>query len=513
MSKSSRRPQREVTKKLKRNIKKGQTDIRHILTAEELTIHNRTAANNRKHSGLTLDDEKAEYEEPVKITLRAFGKMLPTLIDRFSKIHDPRNQSRIKYKIAQLMLSGLFLFLYKIESCRKFTADMTAASVFDRLKEIYPELAQIPHASTLTTVFDMTDPEEIQEATVLLIKQLIRAKKFKHLLIKGCLPLSIDGTQKVTRDGELNDPQWLHRTAGKGITAKVQQYVFIVEMSLTFCNGLRIPLLTEFLRLTDDHLENIELKQDCELSAFYRIVEKLMRYFPRTNFILLLDNLYANKSVCDFLRNKKLNFMIKLPRKLKELSGVLDEAKDTAQEATGQIGYRERRQQFYFVNNIEFGDKELNDIHLIASVDQWDICNEETGGEIKNQRNEHRWISSMPLSYKNAHELCNLAARKRGYIEDEINTAKHRGFNYTHIYAHAWNAMKAYHYLMRLAQAVLALIASVKLIKQLIRQHGWGRTLKLLYQGLATVILPKKFFREAKKLNPSLRLDLLPREI
>ena len=67
------------------------------------------------------------------------------------------------------------------------------------------------------------------------------------------------------------------------------------------------------------------------------------------------------------------------------------------------------------------------------------------------KENRHVWISSRPLSRLNVHTRCNLGARYRWGIEGAFLVEKHQGYAYEDTFAKHWNAMKGYHYLMRLA--------------------------------------------------------------
>ena len=51
----------------------------------------------------------------------------------------------------------------------------------------------------------------------------------------------------------------------------------------------------------------------------------------------------------------------------------------------------------------------------------------------------------------NLHARCNLGARYRWGIETGFLVEKHQGYSYEHVFSKNWNAMKGYHYLMRLA--------------------------------------------------------------
>ena len=70
------------------------------------------------------------------------------------------------------------------------------------------------------------------------------------------------------------------------------------------------------------------------------------------------------------------------------------------------------------------------------------------------------------------HERCNLGARHRWGIESSILVEKRHGYQYEHIFSYNWNAMKGYHYLMRLGHLINILaIYSERLVK-MVRELG-----------------------------------------
>jgi hypothetical protein len=57
------------------------------------------------------------------------------------------------------------------------------------------------------------------------------------------------------------------------------------------------------------------------------------------------------------------------------------------------------------------------------------------------------------------HVRCNLGGRHRWGIEEGFLVEKQQGYCYEHCYAQNWNAMRGYHYLMRIGH-LLNLLAS-----------------------------------------------------
>ena len=346
---------------------------------------------------------------------------------------------------------------------------------------------------------------EIEKVHIQLIRDLIDNKKFKKLLIKGCLPITIDGAQKLCRNGLLQDGRWCEREVGKEGS---QQYVYTIEANITLKNGLSIPLLTEYLYRDNDQIANPTGKQDCELTAFVRMAKKLKNYFPRLKIILFMDSLYATQGVMEICFENDWEFMITLPtRKLKSLAKSLNKKKENSQFIPDQTHYRERRQEFYWDNHVSYGDYCHLNIHLVGCLEKYHIVNKQTG-EVEMAHSTHSWISSIPLSISKLHELCNLGARKKELIEDSFNTEKNRGYKYKHAFSFNWHAMQGFHYLMRLAHAINAISEFTKKIKNLVKNMGCSATLKYIKETLFNPWLSNEWYEKQLLLTPQLRFQL-----
>ncbi len=186
------------------------------------------------------------------------------------------------------------MFIFQLGSRREVNRVMTRPQFIENLQQFFPELERLPHADTLYRLLRDIDVEHIEQAHADLIRRLIRDKKFLRFLINNCYPIAIDGSQKFTRD-HLWDVNPLQRTHGKEENSHTQYYVYVLEASLSFRNGMVIPLLSEFLEY--DKGDTDSNKQDCEQRAFHRLSTRLKQLFPNLHIILLLDGLYANGPV------------------------------------------------------------------------------------------------------------------------------------------------------------------------------------------------------------------------
>jgi hypothetical protein len=406
------------------------------------------------------------------------------------------------------MLYGLLAFIFRLSSRREINRELTGMVVFENLKKIFPELESIPHADTLARLLEKINVKDIERTHILLINQLIRNKKFKKLLISGCLPIAIDGTQKLYRDGELQDLRWLSRKVGSEEARQNQQYVYVLEANIVFKNGLTIPLLTEYLQTDWNALSNPKEKQDCELVALERLAAKLKKYFPRLKFIVFADALFATQSVLGILNKYRWEYVIQFSKnKLKNFAELINSRKEYAHTITGQSYYRERHQEFYWYNDVTWGYEFQLKLHLVSCLEKWEEVDKETG-EIILKYSQHQWLSSIRINIENVHELCNLGARKIGLIEDSINTEKHRGYHYEHAFSYDWNAMQGFHLLLRLAHAVNAISEFTKKLKKWIKEQGCSATLKLIKETIFNPWLPKEWYEQQHKKLARLTLQL-----
>lgn len=371
------------------------------------------------------------------------------------------------------MLYGILMFAYQMSSRREANRVMTTPQFVKNLQLLFPELESIPHHDSLKRLLAKIDVEQIEQAHIELIRRLIRNKKFYRYLINNTYPIAIDGTQKFKRN-EIWSEECCGRTVGKGDKARPQYFVYTLEATLSFHNGMVIPLMSEFLEYTKG--DTSEKKEDCETKAFKRLSARLKKEFKRLRIMLLLDGLYPNGPIMEICRKNKWDFMIVLQNK--SLPSVWAEFHGLAKlqsNHTENMIWGDRKQEFEWVNEIEYyygpNQKKKIILHVVTCKEHW-LEVDKSSGEIIKKISHHAWISSKPLTKSNLHERCNLAARYRWGIESNILIEKHHGYQYEHCFSYDWKAMKGYHYLMHLAHLLNVLIEYSENLSEYIRENG-----------------------------------------
>ncbi|HEV2732322.1 MAG TPA: transposase family protein [Terriglobales bacterium] len=400
------------------------------------------------------------------------------LLKKLEQIRDPRNPKTIRHKVVVLILYGILMFVFQMASRREANRQMSLPMFQENLRLLFPELESLPHQDTLNRLLAGIEVEQIGETLIEMIQRFIRKKKFYRYLVSNCFPVAIDGTQKLVRDFRWSE-QCLERQVqckqeDGMMGSEPQYYVYVVEVNLAFANGMTIPLLSEFLDYQKgDEGKN---KQDCELKGFYRLAQRLKEYFPRLPVLVLLDGLYANGPVVELCRRYHWQFMVVLQDD--SLTSVWEEYRGLGQLVRQnhlKQNWGNRKQQFRWVNDIvyHYGERERKKqvLHVVTCEETWEEIAKNSPA-IEQKTSRHAWISSQPLSRENVHERCNLGARHRWGIENSLLVEKHHGYQYEHCFSHDWNAMRGYHFLMRLGHLLNILAQNTARLARVVRSRG-----------------------------------------
>jgi len=503
----------ERRRQQKQQRREAQRQLRQQQKADGLTPFPTTTTANAKSEWTTLAEEKQARQEAVEEQLRVYRNILPILLKRFEKIPDPRNPKTIKHKSTVLMVYGILAFVFQMGSRREANREMTMPQFQENLKLLFPELDSVPHQDTLNRLLTQIEVDQIQDTLIELIQRFIRKKKFYRYLVSNRYPIAMDGTQKLVRNHcwaeECLERQIQHKEKDGTVTTRSQYYVYVLEASLAFPNGMTIPLMSEFL--SDAEGDQVGSKQDCEVKAFKRLAKKIKVRFPRLPIQVLLDGLYPNGPVLELCRQYHWQFMIvlqddSLPSVWEEVRGLERLEKQNRFERT----WGNRRQRFRWVNNIEYrwgpNDRKRQTIHVVICEETWKEIDTQTAC-IQEKTSRHAWISSQPLNRDNVHERCNLSARNRWAIENNILVEKRHGYQYEHCFSENWEAMRGYHFLMRLAHLINILAQNTAVLAKMVRRWGLRGLIQLIRDTCKGAWLDAERIRRLHASAPQLRFE------
>ena len=506
MSKLSR-PGREEITRLRKEKKEAEKELRAKQKAEGLRIPVTASIPNRKCGYRSVEEEQEARETAATEQMRVFRSQLPMVLKRLSKIKDPRNPKKIRHKLSALMIYGILMFVLQMSSRREANREMTRPQFMESLKLLFPELEDIPHNDTLMRVLSVIEVGEIEGALMAAVHKLIKNKKFARYLVDNRYAIAIDGTQKFKRD-VLWAEECSEREVKDGDDTRTQYYVYVLEANLVFSNGMSIPLMSEFSNYAGGDTETE--KQDCEQKAFKRLAKRLKNEFSRLSIMVLLDGLYPNGPIMEVCRKNRWDFMIVLQDK--SLPSVWEEYEGLKKLETDNHFYRtwgDRHQHFEWVNNIEYyygtNGRKRQIIHMVICNETWKEVAKDSA-EIVTKKSRHVWISDKPFAKENVHERCNLCARHRWGIETGILVEKRHGYCYEHSFSYNWNAMKGYHYLMRLGHFINILSIYSECLARIVGEFGVRGFIRFVRETLIGPWLSPPWVQERLGANFQLRL-------
>ena len=375
-------------------------------------------------------------KNPIEACNKVQQRFCPDLFGQFGQTYDPRHQSYIIYT-NRIMLGQIY---YKgiagITSMQDMTDKFNNQQIVDNIAALMgAELDEtLPHHVTENEYLERLNPDELQKVVQDMVYQMIRRKSFDDAKFMKEWIIIIDGTQLYSGDRQINE-KCLERHYNKGTAQETVNYhVDVLEAKIYFGSGLVCSICSEFIENNGEDAEKqknmseTERKQDCELKAFKRMAEKLKKAFPRLPILLLMDSLYASKSVMDLCKEYKWNYIIRfkdgsIPSIAREYEAIPEK---------NQAGNAE------YINEIDYEG------HKVNLLKYWEETVEK--GEIK--VTTFQWITDIEITQKNALKIARTG-RQRWKIENEgFNRQKNWLADITH--ACSWDewALKN-HYLMQ----------------------------------------------------------------
>ncbi|MFN8672885.1 MAG: hypothetical protein U0457_12485 [Candidatus Sericytochromatia bacterium] len=132
-------------------------------------------------------------------------------------------------------------------------------------------MISIPNGDTLAYFWNKFQISELEKLTYKMSNKLLRSRQLENYRLGIYYLIAIDGTE-IYRFTEKHCEHCLYETRN----GKKQYFHRVLEAKIVTSNGLAISVATEFIENPADKEFD---KQDCELKAFYRLSEKIKKFF------------------------------------------------------------------------------------------------------------------------------------------------------------------------------------------------------------------------------------------
>lgn len=381
---------------------------------------------------------------PLEELLIIIKQYFPKFYNWLDKLTDTRNQSYVTYDIKVCIVTQILALCSGINSMnklgREFNSDETLNNINNILNSNYIEL---PHKDTIINIISEIKHSELEKIQTDMIKILIRSKMLDKYRFKGFFHVVIDGTGLYSTKVDLGE-QAITKVYNEGQDNETKLYSYYALEAKLICGNLTFSLATEFVlneTYQDENGNEIRKfdKQDCELKAAYRLLDKIKKRFPKLPIIIGADALYLGKPFLKLCDKYKFEYIIRYKEdSASSIKKNFDEFKITE----GNYQYQ---------NEVIYGELE-NKTFYTVNVISYDEIDE--NGNATN----FTYITSLEITSKNKENIVSLG-RHRWKIENKgFKEQKSDVLDISHIYTKDCNGTKNIYLLIQFSHTILNLL-------------------------------------------------------
>lgn len=387
---------------------------------------------------------------PLEELLIIIKQYFPKLTNWIDNLTDSRHQSYITYDFKICLLTQILAFCSSYQSMNKIGRDFNSDIVINNINHILKtNYIELPHKDTLINVISEIKHEELELIQTKIIKTLIRSKMLDKYRFDGLFYVVIDGTGLYSTKVNLGE-QAITKVFNEGEDNEYTLYSYYALEAKLVCGNMTFSLATEFVENETYTDENGNIyrkfdKQDCELKAAYRLLEKIKKRFPKLPIIIGGDALYMGKPFLKLCDKYKFEYII---RYKEDSASTIKKDFDKFHIIDGNYKYQ---------NEIIYGEPDEIKQYYTVNVISYDeeIINEEAG---KVTTKNFSYITSLKITNKNKEKIVQLG-RKRWIIENKgFKEQKSDVLNITHIYTKNCNGTKNIYLLIQFAHTILNLL-------------------------------------------------------
>ena len=385
--------------------------------------------------------------EELLIIIKQYFPKLTTWIDNLT---DTRNQSYITYDFKICLLTQILAFCSSYQSMNKIGRDFNSDIVINNINHILKtNYIELPHKDTLINIISEIKFEELEKIQTNIVRTLIRTKMLDKYRFNGLFHVVIDGTGLYSTKVNLGE-QAITKVFNEGEENEYTLYSYYALEAKLVCGNMTFSLATEFVEnetYTDKDGNTYRKfdKQDCELKASYRLLQKIKKRFPKLPIIIGGDALYTGKPFLKLCDKYKFEYII---RYKEDAASTIKKDFDKFNIIDGNYKYQ---------NGIIYGEADENKKYYTVNVISYDekIINEETGEVTKTN---FSYVTSLKITNKNKEKILQLG-RRRWKIENKgFKEQKSDVLNITHIYTKNCNGTKNIYLLIQFAHTILNLL-------------------------------------------------------
>lgn len=397
------------------------------------------------------------------LTVDAFIERLKS-----KELTDRRTGQNVQYRVNDAALAAFAIFYMQSGSFLAGQRHLQQTKGKSNAKAVF-QMEHIPTDTHIRNLLDPVSPTELADEFQFLLDEMADSGYLNQWrVLKGRLAFSLDGVYYFSSQ-KISCRRCQTRELAEG--ERLYTHSAITPVVVAPGYGQVLPYVPEFIVPQDG-----EEKQDCEINAVKRWLQREQTVLRRYRAILLGDDLYSKQPLCGLVLANKGDFIFVCHRESHPaLYAVVDAVDGLDQLPTicqrhwnGQHG---EIWTYHYLNDVPLRGGE-GALHL--NWCDWVVTHEETGAVL--YRNE--WVTNLKLDETNTPEVV-ACGRARWKSENENNNVlKNHGYHIDHNFGHGQEHLSTTLLTLNLLAFLLHTIAQVadEVYQQIRRALGPRRT-------------------------------------
>jgi len=360
----------------------------------------------------------------------SFSSLRDVLSEKAVGLPDDRQTGKVEHSIHDVVMCAFAMMYFQDPSLLQFQRRMEDAKETSNMKGLF-RIDSIPGDKQIREVLDEVAPLPLEEVFSDYVGRLQRGKHLEPYRVLGkYYPVVIDGSEYFSSE-KLHCPGCLTRK--KRFTHQIVQAALVHPDKSQV-----IPLVPEEVKNSDG-----AEKQDCEINAGKRLIEKLRKIHPKLPLIIVGDGLYSKQPFILKVCSEQMHYVLVAKETDHE---VLMEYVNGAR-SLGEVSRMEmkdakgRRHVYEWINGVPLNGK-----------DDAPSVNYFAYSLFHNDKKTYynSWVTDIPIGEENIEELAKIG-RTRWKIENEVfNTVKNHGYHIEHNYGHGNNHLSFNFFLLNM---------------------------------------------------------------
>ncbi len=408
--------------------------------------------------------ELKSHTNPLEQLIIILKNVFPNLLSDLGNLSDSRNESYTEYSMQEITVIRLIALCCGIQSMKEIVTKLNKKEFIDNINKILDtNLTEFPCDDTISNVINSINVLELDKLRTKLTRKLIESKTLDRFrLSNGSFYVVIDGSGLFSTRIDLGK-NCIYKIHNKGTDKEYTEYQYYVLEAKLICNNYVFSFATEFVE--NEYMNNETEKQDCELKAAHRLLDKIRDDYPKLPITIGGDALYVNKPFMDACKEHRMDYILRYKDSV--MSSIMEEFNNIEKTTIDEYEY---------VNDVVFGsgtketDGTTNVIKYTSKIENSEQVESVIDLSHKLENSTFMFVTSLKITKKDYKEIV-LFGRRRWKIENQgFKSQKSKVLNIEHCYTFNSNGMKVNYYFIQIAHLLLTILyygsAIIKKLKE-----------------------------------------------